>query len=51
MSGKYGYWGRCVGVVFETFDGVGMVAQAKKVLWFYYSFTLVFLEEIGTVKL
>ena len=23
----------------------------KKVLWFYYSFTLVFLEEIGTVKL
>ena len=23
----------------------------KKVLWFYYSFTLVFPEEIGTVKL
>ena len=23
----------------------------KKVLWFYFSFTIVFLKEIGTVKL
>ena len=27
------------------------LSQAKKVLWFYYSFTLVFLEETGTIKL
>ena len=30
---------------------IGATITGKKVLWFYYSSTVVFLEEIGTVKL